>query len=171
MLGLLAASLAADSSKRCDVKDHLRSAGGLPDDCTALDFQFEQLTPKEVRATAYALNGGTVSVFVCRGCKLGAYGMEVLEPALLKAPLQFVTIREDELGALGGRTLARVLNETSLPGMDLRAAGLDAEGGVELARALRGNDALEILNLKASGVDTQGAEAIVDALRENRMLQ
>ena len=55
--------------------------------------------------------------------------------------------------------------------MDLRAAGLDAEGGVELARALRGNDALEILNLKASGVDTQGAEAIVDALRENRMLQ
>ena len=50
MLGLLAASLAADSSKRCDVKDHLRSAGGLPDDCTALDFQFEQLTPKELTA-------------------------------------------------------------------------------------------------------------------------
>ena len=169
MLALLLA-LAADSSKRCDLKD-LRSAAGLQG-CTALDFQFEPLSAAEQRAAAAAISAGGVKVVICRGCALGNYGMALLAPALLGGgKLEFLTFREDALDLSGARTLAQLLNETALPGLDLRAAGLVPDGGIELAAALRSNEALEILNLKASGIGAVGAAAVAAALRENVGLQ
>ena len=172
LVPFLTALVAADpKAKRCDHKE-LRSADGLLG-CTSLDFHFDPLSATELQAVAKVVGDGSIGVFICRGCAIGAAGMEVIGPALLNQDrVGFLTIREDTIGAVGATYLAQLLNQsTKLSGLDLRGAGLGS-GGPTLAAALRHPDsALQILNLKVSGLGTAGAVEVAAALRENTELQ
>ena len=169
-LGLLAQN-GAIGSKRCDHKE-LRSADGLVG-CSSLDFHFDPLSATEIKAVAKVVSSGEIRVFICRGCEIGAAGMEVLGPALLSQDsLDFLTLREDTLGASGANYLAQLLNQSNeLSGLDLRGAGLEKDDSA-LAAALRHPDsALEILNLKVSGLGPVGAAEVAAALAVNKELQ
>ena len=169
-LGLLAQN-GTIGSKRCDHKE-LRSADGLVG-CSSLDFQFDPLSATEIKAVAKAVSSGEIRVFICRGCEIGAAGMDVLGPALLSQDsLDFLTLREDTLGASGANYLAQLLNQSKeLSGLDLRGAGLEKDDSA-LAAALRHPDsALEILNLKVSGLGPVGAAEVAAALAVNKELQ
>ena len=166
---------AIDSSKRCDHKE-LRSAEGLRGQqppCTSLDFHFDPLSPTEIKAVAGAVSGGGIRVFICRGCAIGAAGMDVLGPALLSQDyIDFLTLREDTLGASGAQYLAQLLNQSKeLSGLDLRGAGLEKDESA-IAAALRHPDsALEILNLKVSGLGPEAVAEVATAVANNSMLQ
>ena len=98
MLVLFLGILAQTKEKQCEGKD-LRSANGLAG-CTSLNFQFDPLSAAEITAVAKAVSGGEIAVLICRGCELGAAGMDVLGPALLSQDsISFITLREDALGA------------------------------------------------------------------------
>ena len=143
--------LAQTKEKQCEGKE-LRSADGLAG-CTSLNFQFDPLSAAEITAVAKAVSGGEIGVLICRGCELGAAGMDVLGPALLSQDsISFITLREDALGATGAKYMAQLLNQSKmLTGLDLRSAGLDVDDSV-LATALRHPDSvLQILNLKVAG--------------------
>jgi hypothetical protein len=168
---VLLAQNGATGSKRCDHKE-LRSADGLVD-CSSLDFHFDPLSATEIKAVAKAVSSGEIRVFICRGCEIGAAGMEVLGPALLSQDsIDFLTLREDTLGASGANYLAQLLNQSNeLSGLDLRGAGLEKDDSA-LAAALRHPDsALEILNLKYSGMGPVGAAEVAAALAVNKELQ
>ena len=169
-LGLLAQN-GAIGSKRCDHKE-LRKADGLVG-CSSLDFQFDPLSATEIKAVAKAVSSGEIRVFICRGCEIGAAGMEVLGPALLSQDsIDFLTLREDTLGASGANYVAQLLNQSKeLSGLDLRGAGLEKDNSA-IAAALRHPDsALEILNLKVSGLGAVGAAEVAAALAVNKELQ
>jgi len=160
-----------EKSKRCDHKE-LRSTEGLSG-CTSLDFLFDPLTPSEIKAVAKVVASGSIRVMICRGCAIGAAGMDMLGPALLSQDnIDFLTLREDKLGASGAKYVAQLLNQsTELSGLDLRAAGLEPDDSA-LAAALRHPDsALEILNLKLSGLGAVGAMEVATALADNSRLQ
>ena len=143
--------LAQTKEKQCEGKE-LRSANGLAG-CTSLNFQFDPLSAAEITAVAKAVSGGEIGVLICRGCELGAAGMDVLGPALLSQDsITFMTLREDALGATGANYVAQLLNQSKmLTGLDLRSAGLEVDDSA-LATALRHPDSvLQILNLKVAG--------------------
>ena len=143
--------LAQTNDKQCEHKE-LRSADGLAG-CTSLNFQFDPLSAAEITAVAKAVSGGEIGVFICRGCEIGAAGMDILGPALLSQDsITFMTLREDALGATGANYVAQLLNRSKmLTGLDLRSAGLEKDDSA-LATALRHPDSvLQILNLKVSG--------------------